>query len=108
MVEETRQTNTVVRKVRLFTEDSNIIFTFLCVVFQNLFSRKAVSNGWPSYQVACAAYMKEMPTMPRPTTTSLFRGGNFSSIAKSMMLKKPKWSKITEHPTCVQTRHAFI
>lgn len=80
VVEKRRQSHAVICEIWLFTQHRNVIFAFRSIVFQNLFSNENVLVLHVRWFSHGRAYMKDMPTIPRPTTTSFFLGGTSTSM----------------------------
>ena len=72
VVEECGEADSVVSEVRLFTENGDVVLAIPGIVLEDLLTVSAVNHFlftvWIGNRII---YMKAMPTMPRPTTTSL-------------------------------------
>jgi hypothetical protein len=73
--EEGGQTDTVVGHVLLLADDCDVVLSCPRVELQEFLSGRgsAAVTGLTRIHCPCPTYMKLMPTMPRPTTTTLLR-----------------------------------
>jgi aromatic ring-opening dioxygenase LigB subunit len=73
MLEETRQTNAVIRKMWFLANNHYIVISPSDIVLHEFLAVVALATN-SSIQDTSLTHINAMPTMPKPTTTILFRG----------------------------------
>ena len=79
VLEEARQSNTIISQMRFLSDDHNVVFSSFGIHFQELFSASCLVQilGQTDYtrraRIQVDAYMNAIPTIPSPTTTTLCR-----------------------------------